>query len=395
MNVSRWPLLAVAAMAAAALAVLAEDPFGEDCRSKTYPPAGPTFKGIVPTYIINLDLPPSRRWDKLMSDKKIELKTVIETLKSIANAFVPSGKVIQILDTKLDWLIPTFPYPFNEELKGIANVSGIPLGEIIVFNIFYEIFTVCTSIVAEDKTGKLYHARNLDFGLFLGWNIKNSSWIVTQELKPLVVTLDFQRNNKTVFKSTNFAGYVGMVSGVKPGIFTLTMNERFSLDGGYIGIFEWILGRRDGMWMGFLTRTVLENGTSYQEAKDQLAKTRLLAPAYYILGGNKSGEGCVITRSRQSALDIWDLDVNGGTWYVLETNYDRWKAPLVLDDRRTPAMKCMNQTKQENISLPAIYDVLSTKPILNKLTVCTTLMEVSEGRSESYLRECIGSCSPW
>lgn len=27
------------------------------------------------------------------------------------------------------------------------------LGEIVIFNIFYEIFTVCTSIVAEDKTG--------------------------------------------------------------------------------------------------------------------------------------------------------------------------------------------------------------------------------------------------
>ncbi|XP_042697894.2 acid ceramidase isoform X2 [Chrysemys picta bellii] len=346
MSISRWPLLAFAAFA-----VLAEDPFGEDCRSKTYPPAGPTFKGTVPTYIINLDLPPSRRWDKLLSDKKIELKTVIQSIKNIANAFVPSGKAVEIVDTKLVRLISTLPYPFNEELKGIANASGIPLGEIVLFNIFYEIFTVCTSIVAEDKSGKLYHARNLDFGLFLGWDIKNSSWIITQELKPLVVTLDFQRNNKTVFKSTNFAGYVGMVSGIKPGIFTLTMNERFSLDGGYIGIFEWILGRRDGMWMGFLTRTVLENGTS--------------------------------------------LDANGGTWYVVETNYDRWKAPLVLDDRRTPAMKCMNQTKQENISLPTIYDVLSTKPILNKLTVCTTLMEVTEGRSESYLRECIGSCSPW
>lgn len=27
------------------------------------------------------------------------------------------------------------------------------LGEIVIFNIFYEIFTVCTSIVAEDSTG--------------------------------------------------------------------------------------------------------------------------------------------------------------------------------------------------------------------------------------------------
>uniref|UniRef100_A0A8C3LSS7 Acid ceramidase n=2 Tax=Phasianidae TaxID=9005 RepID=A0A8C3LSS7_CHRPC len=360
-----------------------------------YPPSGPTFKGNVPTYIINLDLPPSKRWDELIRAKKTELKAVIQNIKDIANTFFPSGKIVDIVDHKISHLTDTLPYPFNEELQGIANSSGIPLGEIVIFNIFYEIFTVCTSIVAEDSTGKLYHARNLDFGLFLGWDVKNNSWTVTRELKPTVVNLDFQRNNKTVFRSTNFAGYIGMVSGVKPDLFTLTMNERFSLDGGYIGIFEWFLGRRDGMWMGFLTRSVLENATSYQDAKDKLAKTRLLAPAYFILGGKNSGEGCVITRSRTAALDIWDLDIKKGTWYVIETNYDRWKPPLVLDNRRTPAMKCLNQTSQENISLPTIYDVLSTKPVLNKLTVCTTLMEVDKGHTETYLRECPDPCSPW
>lgn len=41
------------------------------------------------------------------------------------------------------------------------------------------------------------------------------------------------------------------------------------------------------------------------------------------------------------------LDVKNGRWYVLETNYDHWKEPLFLDDRRTPAMKCMNQTTQD------------------------------------------------
>jgi len=41
------------------------------------------------------------------------------------------------------------------------------------------------------------------------------------------------------------------------------------------------------------------------------------------------------------------LDIQKGTWYVLETNYDRWKPPLILDNRRTPAMKCLNQTTQE------------------------------------------------
>lgn len=46
--------------------------------------------------------------------------------------------------------------------------------------------------------------------------MNNNTWTVTEELKPLTVNLDFQRNNKTVFKAASFAGYVGMLTGFKP-----------------------------------------------------------------------------------------------------------------------------------------------------------------------------------
>uniref|UniRef100_UPI003AAD6DAD acid ceramidase n=1 Tax=Centroberyx gerrardi TaxID=166262 RepID=UPI003AAD6DAD len=370
-------------------------PYTEDCRTDMYPPKGPTFKDAVPWYTVDLDLPPHKRWTALITDKKTELVNMIQTIKDLADAFVPSGKLIEMVDFALPLMADTLPYPFSDEIKGIAAVSGVPLGEVVLFNIFYEVFTVCTSVVAEDSNGNLIHGRNLDFGLFLGWDMKNKSWTVSEKLKPLIVNIDFQRNNQTVFKSTNFAGYVGMLTGIKPHTFTLTMNERFSLDGGYIGILEWILGKRDGLWMSFLTRSVLENATSYEDAKTRLAQTKLLAPAYFILGGNQTGQGCVITRSRLLSLDIWEIDLKLGRWYVLETNYDHWKEPLFLDDRRTPAMKCMNQTAQKNISLKTMYDMLSTKPVLNKLTTYTTLMEVSKGNLESYIRDCPNPCMPW
>lgn len=39
------------------------------------------FKGNVPTYVINLDLPPSKRWDELMRDKKTEVRNAELALK--------------------------------------------------------------------------------------------------------------------------------------------------------------------------------------------------------------------------------------------------------------------------------------------------------------------------
>ncbi|XP_065127838.1 N-acylsphingosine amidohydrolase (acid ceramidase) 1a isoform X1 [Paramisgurnus dabryanus] len=366
----------------------------EDCRTDMYPPKGPTFKGNVTWYTVNLNLPPSERWTQVIKDKNKELIAMVQTMKDMAKGFL-DGKLIGLVDDELPWLVDTLPYPFDEEIKGIAAVSGVPLGEIALFNIFYEVFTVCTSLVAEDPKGNIYHARNLDFGLFMGWDQENKTWTLTEKLKPLVVNVKFERDNQTLFKSTTFAGYVGMLTGIRPGELTLTMNERFNIDGGYIGILEWIFGKRDGMWMSFLTRKVLENATSYEDAKNQLSQTELLAPAYFILGGNQTGQGCVITRTRINTLDIWELDMKLARWYVLETNYDHWEKPMVLDDRRTPAMRCMNQTTQGNISLATIYDVLSTKPVLNKLTTYTSLMEVSTGTLESYVRDCPNPCTPW
>ena len=59
------------------------------------------------------------------------------------------------------------------------------------------------------------------------------------------------------------------------------------------GIIKWLMGDRKERWMGFLTRSVMENATSYEDAKFQLANTTMLAPAYFILGGIQSGQVCV------------------------------------------------------------------------------------------------------
>ena len=73
-----------------------------------------------------------------------------------------------MVDKYLPYMAKTLPQPYLSELNGIAKVAEISLGEITLYNIFYEVFTVCTSLISEAKDGKILHARNLDFGLFLG-----------------------------------------------------------------------------------------------------------------------------------------------------------------------------------------------------------------------------------
>ena len=45
-------------------------------------------------------------------------------------------------------------------------------------------------------------------------------------------------------QSASFLGYVGVLTVVKPPFFTLTINERFNKEGGFIGVWRWIMGDR-------------------------------------------------------------------------------------------------------------------------------------------------------
>ncbi|GAB6029115.1 Solute carrier 6 [Chamberlinius hualienensis] len=361
-----------------------------ECVSSSYPPVP---KLNISEYVINLDLPPEQRWANLSVKYTNEMRELLDLIKNMTKPIF-HNLLIEFVDVYVPKLVKTLPYPFADEMIGISKATGMELGEIGLYNIFYELFSVCTSIVAQTSDGHLYHGRNLDFGIFMGWDYKTKTWKATDILRHLTVQLDFQKGGKTVFKSVNFVGYVGLLTGMKPEKFSISVDERFKIVGGYVGILKWVLGFRNGNWMSFLTRNVLENATSYEDAKSQLANTELLSPVYFILGGNQSGQAAVITRGHTFS-DIWNIGEKNSSWYLVETNYDHWKNPPKFDDRRGPAKTCMNNMGQKNLSFGGLFDVLSTVPVLNKLTVYTALMEVSSGKLENYIQYCQSEDCPY
>ncbi|XP_046854158.1 acid ceramidase-like isoform X2 [Xenia sp. Carnegie-2017] len=361
------------------------------CNTDAYPPP---LKDQISDVYINLDLKPEDRWKEISLNMKVELLALLHEIKNFTN-FILNGKLFNYIDKDLPFIADTLPDPYGNEIKGIAKATGIPLGEIVLYNIFYEVFTVCTSIVAQTPGGKLFHARNLDFGLLLGWDVANNTWSLPEVLRPLIRNFYFQRSGKTAYVVTGFTGFVGAISGMKPGVLSLTMNERFNVDGGFVGILEWIIGFRGAKWTTFLARDVLESSISFEMAYNALSNKKILAPCYYILGGNSTGQGAVITRDRTRSIHPMRMEQTEAGWYVLQTNYDHWKAPLIIDDRRTPGKKCMNEMTQKKVGFNGLYNVLSTIPVLNKLTSYTVLMQVNTGKVESYRRYCNDPCFPW
>ncbi|CAF3770966.1 unnamed protein product [Rotaria magnacalcarata] len=366
--------------------------FGEQCLSDQWPPKPDR---IVPTYVVNLDLPPVERWKNISTIYKPAIIDLVNYIKTFALSISPELQfLISLVDTKLPAMADTLPAPYGDEMKGISQATGVPLGEIVLYNIFYEIFTLCTSIVAEDQNGKILHGRNLDFGLLLGWDMINNTWELSEKLRPLITQVNFTQNGQVIFRTTTFAGYIGVITGVRPGVFSISMNERYGLKGGYIGLIEWIFNiNRNQSFVTFAMRDMLTTSETYDQAVKFLADVKLTAPCYYILAGPVSKQGVIITRSRNGSDDIKPLGKDN-LWFLIETNYDNWKKPPFFDDRITPCIKCMEMKGKNQVTFESLFNVFSSRPVLNKLTVYTALMEPATGRLESFWQYCRDEDAP-
>ena len=327
-----------------------------------------TSDRVAPRFSINLDLPPKQRWSEVVH----EYSDQIEQLLAIVKKYVPSEALdaLGVVGTKVDTVIPS---PYNQELTGIAeSLKGVNIGDLILANMLYEItawdhsgFKACTSIVAEDPYGTMFHGRNLDYSL-------------VSLLGNLTITVDFQKARETVYTGTTFAGFIGLLTGQKPNCYTISLNERDRGEPWMNAIDALTDGL--GAVAAFRIRDTLANDEfDYEKALGFLTDTPLIAPCYIIVGGAKPSQGAVITRNRDAALDLWKVNVeNGTTWFVLETNYDHWKAPPTDDDRRTPGIRAMNKVGRSNIGAVGMFDVLSTPPVLNNRTTYTVVMSAAQ-----------------
>ncbi|XP_028645017.1 N-acylethanolamine-hydrolyzing acid amidase isoform X2 [Grammomys surdaster] len=261
------------------------------------------------------------------------------------------------------WKVENFlPQPFTDEIRGICDFLNLSLADGILVNLAYEASAFCTSIVAQDSQGRIYHGRNLDYPF--GNTLRN-----------LTADVQFVKNGQIVFTGTTFVGYVGLWTGQSPHKFTISGDERDKGRWWENMIAALSLGHSPISW---LIRRTLSESENFEAAVYTLAKTPLIADVYYIVGGTSPKEGLVITRDRGGPADIWPLDPLNGAWFRVETNYDHWKPVPKRDDRRTPAIKALNATGQAHLSLETLFQVLSMFPVYNNYTIYTTVMSAAE-----------------
>lgn len=323
---------------------------------------------VAPKYIIDLDQPPEERWTEVAKDYSHYFPILLKSIESV----VPK-EMVSLLTNIMDNLDKHFPYPYADELRGMAKASSnTTLGELVLGNIIYDITAfhklikknsrgACTSIVASDSKGTIYHGRNLDYSIL-------------SILKNMTIVVQFKKgNNSNYFTGTTFAGFIGMFTGCKENFVSITLNER---DTGHWWQNAISALKEGGSGLvSLLIRNVLQqDNVDFQEAIETLSTTPLITPSYIIVAGTRPSDGVVITRDRLTAIDRMFINLDAGSWYVLETNYDHWKSPPKHDNRRDPGIKSMNGLGQSRINATSLFQVLSTPPVLNSDTQYTTVM---------------------
>lgn len=217
---------------------------------------------------INLDLPAKERW-QFLSDYAEE---VTELLACYLKDFEGADFLLEGIDLYKGLLNKEY----LDEIDCIASMVPYTGNQVLLANLYYDVLKLylgCTAF-AVHTGATIFHARNLDW------------WTDNNLLSKHSRIFNFQRKGKTVFKSVGWLGFIGVLSGMKPKSFTVTLNAVSSKD-----------APEFAQPISFFLRDVLTQANSFEEAKALLQNTAITSDCLLLLSGIKADEMVVIERT--------------------------------------------------------------------------------------------------
>ncbi len=216
------------------------------------------------SFRIDLETPPEQRWLPILKIYKYKIKAAHDQL------FLNFGdsKWIQ-LASKLITTSSYFGYvKYSKEIQSISEVCNINFGDLVLAQIIYELSACCTSCIYKDpNSNETIHFRTMD------WPLKT--------LANLTIKVDFYSQSQLLYSCVTWAGFVGIMTAVKPDVCSIALNYRKSNGNIWTNIKALVRGK----WpASYLIRFALENAHNFGMIKDILSTSELVAPCYFILG---------------------------------------------------------------------------------------------------------------
>ncbi len=220
-------------------------------------------------HIVNLDLPAHERWS-FLNNYKSEINAL---LQYYLNDFEGAGFLFEGIGMYKQEIVSK---EYLEEIEFISSMSNFSADQVLIANLYYDVLKFyfgCTAFAIE-VNGNILQARNLDW------------WTENNILSNFSKIFHYQKNGKTIYKTVGWVGFVGALSGTKPGIFSLTLNAVLSKDNPEIALP-----------ISFLIRDILNSADSFMEAKEKLEKCTIASDCLILLSGIQENEMVVIERT--------------------------------------------------------------------------------------------------
>src|SRR5262249_3160396 len=172
---------------------------------------------------------------------------------------------------------------YRDEIKAWADALGVSAGTVTLLNCAYELSHVrlrrpfgCTAGVRWVAGLGPVHVRNLDWPL--------------AGLGDATCLFRFRRGER-MFLVVGVPGQVGVLSGMLPGAYSVTINWA---PPAHAPTFRF--------GPALLLRDTLETRNSYATAVEALRKTPVAASVFFTVCGTEAGQACVIERTPRSAV---------------------------------------------------------------------------------------------
>ena len=169
-----------------------------------------------PRFTINLSLPPEQRYLAVCHAFQSEIAELVPLFDEVVGGMLSCVPLKWLhLICKLG-LRGVYDQEENAELKGISEATGVKMYLLVAFNVLLDLFMGCSSGGAAIRGGsgsKMLHFRTLDWGM--------------PSLRRVVVQLHFvtEENGPVLASSITYAGYVGVLTGVREGL-SMSLNFR-------------------------------------------------------------------------------------------------------------------------------------------------------------------------
>ena len=232
----------------------------------------------VRRYEVCLDGPAKRRWSAVIDGEKEVAEELIEEVQEDLRRIPAHLRALAMVARPL--LSRFVGTPLIDEIVLWASELGYTIPDLVLANCAYEVSHVvaralrpfgCTAGILKTKNGPV-HVRNLD-------------WPV-EALGPATVLLDYTRGGATAFVAVGVVGLVGVLSGMVPGEYSVSLNwaPPTSLPKARIG-------------PAFLLRQVLEECDTFADAVSMLSTTRLATSAFFMVCGRTNEQAVVVERT--------------------------------------------------------------------------------------------------